>query len=84
MTHRQVLVKTPSGQVIELGPGEVVGELGVIIGTPRSATVVAGEQGAALFNIPEMLFEELLNRSHDFNRGLIKELATRVVSSNQS
>ena len=64
------------GEVV-LGPGETVGEIGVIIDQPRTATVWAGPQAATLFVLPSQVFEDLLKRSRRFNRSLLSSLAKR-------
>ena len=35
-----------------LGPGEIVGELGFVLGTPRTADVRAGPDGATVWHVP--------------------------------
>ena len=65
-------------RTIALGTAETIGEMGVITGQPRSATVVAGPQGVTLFQVPSDAFEDLLQRSPQFNRGLLRELAERI------
>ena len=65
-------------RTIALGSAETIGEMGVITGQPRSATVMAGPQGVTLFQVPSDAFEDLLQRSPQFNRGLLRELAERI------
>ena len=67
-----------SHRTIPLGWGKTIGEMGVITGQPRSATVMAGPQEVTLFQIPSEAFEDLLQRSPQFNRGLLRELAERI------
>ena len=67
-----------SDRTIALGLAETIGEMGVITGQPRSATIVAGPKGVTLFQVPSAAFEELLKRSPQFNRGLLRELAERI------
>jgi len=73
-----VQLHTPSGQPVLLGPGQTVGEMGVITGQLRSATVDAGPDGARLVVLPAETFEELLLRSRRFGRGLLTHLAERL------
>jgi CRP/FNR family transcriptional regulator, cyclic AMP receptor protein len=40
-----VNVHLPSGRLRNLGPGEIFGEMGLLDNRPRSATVIAGEDG---------------------------------------
>jgi CRP-like cAMP-binding protein len=48
---------------------------------PRMATVVAGPEGATLFALPAEVFEEMLQRSQSFARGLLGQLAQRLVAA---
>lgn len=48
--------------IAELGPGEVFGELAILEGQPRSATVLAIERTSCL-KVPGNLFLEALNES---------------------
>ena len=57
------------------GLGGNHGEMGVITGQPRSATVVAEKQGATLFQVRSDAYEDLLQRSAQFNRDLLRQLA---------
>lgn len=63
-----VEVWVDDGFPIVLGAGQTVGEIGLITGNPRIATVVAGPQGALLFLLPSQAFKELLERSRCFGR----------------
>ena len=76
-------VRLPSagGAPVVLGIGQTVGEMGVITGSPRSAHVEAGPQGAQLFVLPAAAFEELLRRSRSFGRSLLASLAERLMAS---
>ena len=69
------------GQALVLTVGQTVGEMGVIRGEPHSAGVQAGPEGARLFVLPAEAFEELLQRSRRFGRGLIADLADRLAAS---
>ena len=72
---------TSKGQEVVLGPGQSVGEMGVIMARPRTATVRAGADGAQLFLLPASAFESLLDRSTQFSRGLMVQLAERLSRS---
>lgn len=80
----EVKVETVRGRSLALGVGQSVGEVGLITAMPRMATVVAGAQGALLFVLPAAVFEEMLQRSWTFGRGLLGQLAQRLVGSVQS
>mgnify|MGYP006270036511 FL=1 len=76
-----VQLQTAAGQMVVLGIGQTVGEMGVITGAPRTARVEAGPQGARLFVLPAQAFEELLRRSRRFGRGLLAHLAERLAAA---
>ena len=71
-------VHLPSGTTVAVGAGQTVGEMGVITGRPRSATVQAGPEGAQVLVLPAQVFEQLLSRSRRFDRGLLAQLACRL------
>ncbi len=73
-----VQLVTSAGQPVELGLGQSVGEMGVITARPRSTTVCAGAGGADLLMLPASAFEALLQRSTQFSRGLLVQLAERL------
>lgn len=73
-----VELTTPAGQHVELGPGQSVGEMGVIRSQSRNATVIAGAQGAQIFTLPADAFEDLIRCSWYFSRGLLVQLADRL------
>jgi len=74
-------VSLQDGALVILGPGETIGEMGVITGAPRSKTVKAGPEGLRAFQVPRESFEELLHRSRYFSRGLLRQLAERLTAS---
>ena len=76
-----VRLQLDAGQTLVLTVGQTVGEMGVIRGQPRSASVQAGSAGARLFVLPAEAFDDLLDRSHRFGRGLIADLADRLAAS---
>ena len=69
------------GALVILGPGETIGEMGVITGAPGTNTVKAGPEGLRAFQVPRESFEELLHRSRYFSRGLLRQLAERLTAS---
>jgi signal-transduction protein with cAMP-binding, CBS, and nucleotidyltransferase domain len=71
-------VSLDQDNIVVLGPGETVGEMGVITGNLRNNNVVAGAQGLKAFQVPGDAFEELLHRSPYFSRGLLRQLAERL------
>ncbi len=76
----EVQLRNIVGGEVVLGPGETVGEIGVIIDQPRNTTVWAGAEGATLFVLPSEAFEELLKRSRRFDRSLLSSLARRLIA----
>jgi hypothetical protein len=75
----QVLVG--SDETVLLGPGQAIGEIGVLTGRPRTASVRAGADGCRLLLLPCATFEELLRRSDSFSRSLLSQLALRLVDA---
>lgn len=71
-------LQTRDGATVVLRPGETIGEMGVITGNPRNKTVVAGPAGMRSYELPAEVFEELLRRSQDFSRGLLRLMAQRL------
>ena len=67
-----------------LNCGKTLGELNVIIGTPQRGSGRSGQNGAVLFTLHALIFDELLRRSPGFNRGLIRELAERSLAEAQA
>lgn len=62
----------------EIGPGEYVGELSMIDGAARSATVVAGPQGVTTFALSSMAFMPLVRGDGDIAAALLKTLVARL------
>ncbi|HEX7002035.1 MAG TPA: ATP-binding protein [Trueperaceae bacterium] len=59
------------------GPGEFVGEMAVVVGRPRSATVTAGQR-TRLLKLGRAAFEELLARSSHAATAIVGCMATRI------
>src|SRR5947209_4638050 len=66
----------------ELGPGEIVGELGILTERPRSATVVVLERTRCLA-LRRFHFLQALERSPALALGLAKLLARRLYDSDR-
>jgi CRP-like cAMP-binding protein len=63
--------------VAYLGPGEVMGELALLTGSPRTATVRSPER-ATLFTLERPVFLDLMDTLPVFAKGLCLVLARRV------
>ena len=74
-----VLLNTPGGdiQVAELGSNALVGEMGILSDTPRSATIMAAEPTTAL-RIDKRVFLELLAQFPQMSLAIMRELAKRL------
>ena len=67
--------------VAELGRNALVGEMGILSDTPRSATVVAAEEVSAL-RIDKSVFLELLTQFPQMSIAIMRELALRLERTN--
>jgi CRP-like cAMP-binding protein len=76
-----VQVMVDSDATVVLGPGRAIGEIGVLTGRPRTASVRAGADGCRLLMLPSATFEVLLRRSDSFSRSLLSQLALRLVDA---
>jgi len=64
-------------EIRTLGPGEYFGEIGMIDGKPRSATVTATDDMVTLA-VPHQEFERLVGEEPEFARALLGTLCARV------
>jgi CRP/FNR family transcriptional regulator, cyclic AMP receptor protein len=64
----------------ELGPGDHFGEISLVDGKPRSATVRAGDDGLRTFAIPVWEFRSLLEEHPEMTRALLDNLCARIRS----
>jgi CRP/FNR family cyclic AMP-dependent transcriptional regulator len=64
----------------DLGPGEHFGEISLVDGKPRSATVRAGDDGLRTFGIPAWEFRALLEEHAELTLALLDNLCARIRS----
>ena len=65
-------------EVATPGPGDVVGEMAVILGTPRTATVAARDEEVRLLRIDGRAFRTRLLYRPDVSPILMETLANRL------
>ena len=70
-------VATPEGHARRLGPGEFFGELSLLDGAPRSATVVAADE-LTVERVPRAAFQKLLREEPTIAVGLDKSLVAII------
>jgi CRP-like cAMP-binding protein len=72
-----VQVHVPSGRKVELGAGDFFGEMALIDGEPRSATVTAASDVFVL-TIPRAKFLKLLHAEPKIMLGIMATLTRRL------
>lgn len=76
----RVVVETPDGRAVTVGhagPGETIGEMSALDGSPRSATVVATEPVEASY-VTRETFRETIRRNPDATLRLLQLLVRRL------
>ena len=78
-----VTMNSPGGdiKVAELGQNAIVGEMGILSDSPRSATIVAAAPTTAL-RIDKRVFLELLTQFPQMSIAVMRELASRLEKMN--
>lgn len=79
-----VFIDTPGGdeiKVAEIGAGQIVGEIAILIDVPRTATVKT-EEGLTALKISKENFLRLLNGSPQVAVEIIRVLAGRLENTN--
>ena len=81
--HAEVLLDTPRGEikVAELGRNALVGEMGILSDTPRSATIAAVDATTAL-RIDKRVFLELLMQFPQMSLAVLREITRRLERTN--
>ncbi len=69
---------TTPGTLATLGPGELFGEVGLVDGGVRSATCVAGPDGALLAELDRPAFERIFNAGNAFAYRLMDMVAAQL------
>jgi CRP-like cAMP-binding protein len=78
-----VNVHLPGGRLRNLGPGEIFGEMGLLDNRPRSATVIAGEDGQlATFTESELI--RAIRTDPDAAIAVIRALLHRLREANDA
>ena len=82
-----LVVTAPDGTPLtKLSPITIVGEMGLITGSPRSANVIS-EQQTSVFEISKLKFDVLMKKSPDIGfriyRNIIHILSQRLDNNNQ-
>jgi CRP-like cAMP-binding protein len=63
-----------------LAPGDYFGEISMIDGLPRSATVLAGPDGLTTFALSSLAFAPVVRANPDVAEALLKALTARIRS----
>lgn len=61
-----------------VGPGDYVGEISMIDGEPRSASLAAGPEGVTTFALSSMAFTPILRKYPEIAEALLKTLCLRL------
>jgi len=74
-------VRKDGGFIGDVHPGDYFGELSLIDGLPRSADVIASEEGLTTFAIPKWTFEALLEEHPEVAMPMLKVVCARLRAS---
>jgi CRP-like cAMP-binding protein len=72
------------GRAIELGPGEIVGELALLVPDAGRVARVRAATAARCLSLPREDFLQLVESEPSFALGLLRELAARLVDTHRS
>ncbi|HUG54538.1 MAG TPA: cytochrome P450 [Vicinamibacteria bacterium] len=79
----EVVNHHPAGDIVigSLGPGDYFGEMGLLQGRPRSATVRAGAEGEVeVMVLDEAAFRALMTESEEASQDVARRMAERLVA----
>ena len=62
----------------KLGPGNFFGEISLLDGGPRSATLTAGDRGLETFAVSALTFSPLIDAHPGLSRSLLRALCARI------
>jgi len=77
----RAVVRVHGQEVATLGPGAYFGELALIDGQPRSADVVAGDEGLSTFALPRWSFKELIASHPEIAVPMLRVVVARLRSA---
>jgi CRP-like cAMP-binding protein len=66
-----------------LGAGEALGEMSVLDGSPRSASAVAGPDGARVLCVDQEAFYEVMREQAELAEGIVRILSRRLREANE-
>lgn len=78
ITNGAVEIRKGQKRIAKLGRGEFFGELSLIDKQPRSATVVAAQDGTKCLVMPSWSFQAEIDNDPKLAMGVMKELARRL------
>jgi CRP-like cAMP-binding protein len=84
ITEGEAHVVVHGNHVRTLGVGDFFGDISLIDGRPRSATIVAGEAGCRTFSVSPLVFWEIVEKHQGVTRVVMKALAHRVRGAEQA
>lgn len=74
-------VRSGDAVVSDVAPTDVLGEMGVLLGRPRTATVVASSP-MVLLKFDAAVFDAMFERIPGFGMGICRALAVRLADAN--
>ena len=78
ITNGSVEIRKREKRIAKLGRGQFFGEMSLIDKQPRSATVVAAQDGTRCLVMPSWSFQSVIENDSKVAMGVMKELARRL------